>query len=35
MYDYSLSMSFVGDDRDVDVTTFLPAGDERQDIVRE
>lgn len=35
MYDYSLSMSFVGDDRDVDVTTFLPADDERQDIVRE
>lgn len=35
MYDYSLSMSFVGDDRDVDVTTFLPSGDERQDIVRE
>ncbi len=35
MYDYSLSMSFVGDDRDVDVTTFLPAGDERQDIIRE
>ncbi|MEL7539310.1 MAG: sugar-transfer associated ATP-grasp domain-containing protein [Pseudomonadota bacterium] len=35
MYDYSLSMSFVGDDRDVDVTTFLPAADERQDIVRE
>jgi hypothetical protein len=35
MYDFSLSMSFVGDDRDVDVTTFLPAADERQDIVRE
>ena len=35
MYDYSLSMSFVGDDRDVDVTTFLPADDERQDIIRE
>lgn len=35
MYDYSLSMSFVGDDRDVDVTTFLPSDDERQDIVRE
>lgn len=35
MYDYSLSMSFVGDDREVDVTTFLPAADERQDIVRE
>ncbi|MEL7219628.1 MAG: hypothetical protein AAGK01_14520 [Pseudomonadota bacterium] len=35
MYDYSLAMSFVGDDRDVDVTTFLPADDERQDIVRE
>ncbi|MHA7898449.1 MAG: sugar-transfer associated ATP-grasp domain-containing protein [Henriciella sp.] len=35
MYDYSLAMSFVGDDRDVDVTTFLPSDDERQDIVRE
>lgn len=35
LYDYALSMSFVGDDRDVDVTTFLPANDERQDIVRE
>lgn len=35
MYDYSIAMSFVGDDRDVDVTTFLPADDERQDIVRE
>lgn len=35
MYDYSLSMSFVGDDREVDVTTFLPSDDERQDIVRE
>ena len=35
LYDYALSMSFVGDDRDVDVTTFLPSGDERQDIVRE
>ncbi len=35
MYDFSLSMSFVGDDRDVDVTTFLPFDDERQDIVRE
>lgn len=35
MYDFSLSMSFVGDDRDVDVTTFLPSADERQDIVRE
>ena len=35
MFDYSLSMSFVGDDREVDVTTFLPAADERQDIVRE
>lgn len=35
LYEYNLSMSFVGDDRDVDVTTFLPSGDERQDIVRE
>jgi alpha-L-glutamate ligase-like protein len=35
LYDYSLSMSFVGDDREVDVTTFLPSADERQDIVRE
>jgi len=35
MYDFSLSMSFVGNDRDVDVTTFLPSTDERQDIVRE
>ena len=32
MFDYQLSMSFVGDDREVDVTTFLPAADERQDI---
>ena len=35
MYDFSLAMSFVGDDRNVDVTTFLPSDDERQDIVRE
>ncbi|MEM9377353.1 MAG: sugar-transfer associated ATP-grasp domain-containing protein [Pseudomonadota bacterium] len=35
LYDYALSMSFVGDDREVDVTTFLPASDERQDIIRE
>lgn len=35
LFDYSLSMSFVGDDREVDVTTFLPSADERQDIVRE
>ncbi|MEL6860309.1 MAG: sugar-transfer associated ATP-grasp domain-containing protein [Pseudomonadota bacterium] len=35
LYDFNLSMSFVGDDRDVDVTTFLPSGDERQKIVRE